>query len=400
MIGSYKYDESAQKTLFMIGDHDMKILHIHSDYPDGSKGLSTPAVKSLLEGTTGFKHTVFVIHRTPFPWQVKVVQHDPRLYSIHYWGFPFGLTLSLSLFFARKLLLKLINSQSMTFELIHGHKLAIDGTLAAALSNIISVPYFLSVRGGTDMRYLRNKKFFRCHWKKVLEEAEHIFWVSSWAKKPIKQLLKTVGKQSSLLPNPCEMTQLKNKECTLETANFVTVFRFEQYKRKGIIPLLEAIAKLRAKYPDIHLDIYGSGPKKTIKIVQDKISALSLDEQVCIKGRIENTRLQQTLKTYSAFLLPSKNESFGMVFVEALFSGLPILYHANTGIDGYLEGIDTGVRVKNQKTSELADKVEELIIKHDAYHFRIKQALEDNEFYFFEKETVVKNYQSLITQLK
>lgn len=379
-----------------MSDLDMNILHIHSDYPDGSNSLSTSAVKSLLEGTTGCQHTIFVIHRMPYPWQVKIVQHEPRLYSINYWGFPFGLGLSLSLYFARNQLLKLITREAMKFELIHGHKLAVDGTLAAALSNAISVPYFISVRGGTDMRFLQIKKSFRYHWKKVLEEAAHIFWVSSWAQKPIKQLLKTGGKQSSLLPNPCEMTQLQTKPHSFEPANFVTVFRFEQYKRKGIVPLLSAIVKLRAKYPDIHLDIYGSGPKNMMKVVQDKISALSLDKHVTLKGRIDNSQLQQTLKTYSAFLLPSRNESFGMVFVEALFSGLPILYHANTGIDGYLEGIAAGVKVKNQKPSELANKIEELIIKHDDYHLRIKRALEAKEFDFFEKTAVVKNYQSHI----
>lgn len=380
----------------MTGNCDMKILHIHSDYPDGRNDLSTPAVRSLLDATTGVQHTVFVIHRTPFPWQVKIIEHNNHLFSIYYWGLPFGLALEISLYYARNTILKLIQRQATHYKLIHSHKLAIDGTLGADLSKLLGIPYFLSVRGGTDMRIIRHKKFMRYRWKNVLEGAKHIFWVSSWAQEPIKKLLKTTVDQSSLLPNPCEMSQLRKPKKQIKPANFVTVFRFEQYDRKGIIPLIEAINLLRHKYPEVRLDIYGSGPKSKMEIVQSKISVLSLDKHVAIKGRIENNQLQEKLQDYSAFLLPSKNESFGMVFVEALFSGLPILYHANTGIDGYLDGIDVGVKVNNQSPDELADKVERLITQHDFFHDQVSLALESHVFDLFEKNTVVNHYQSLI----
>ncbi|WP_017221587.1 glycosyltransferase [Moritella dasanensis] len=382
----------------------MNVLHIHSDYPDGRNSSSTPAVKLLLDATSGIRHTIFVIHRTPWPWQVKVIQNDSQLYSIYYWGLPFGLGLTLSLFLARHLLLKLIQNEHIDYQLVHGHKLAIDGTLGAALAKWAKVPYFLSVRGGTDVRILRHKLLLRRRWKKVLEEAEHIFWVSAWAQNPIKQLLNiSVNNdtdKSSLLPNLCEMKQLSHLHVPKKAANFVTVFRFDQYERKGIMPLLEAIAKLIADYPSIKLDIYGCGPENKMKIVQGKISELSLGKHVTIKGRIDNKVLQKKLTEYSAFLLPSQNESFGMVFVEALFSGLPILYHANTGIDGYLEGIDAGVKVDNQNTDELVNKVESLILQHDLFNARINRALETNLLDIFEKTTVVSHYQYLIEALK
>lgn len=381
----------------------MNVLHIHSDYPDGRNSSSTPAVKLLLDATSGITHTIFVIHRTPWPWQVKVIQNNSQLYSIYYWGLPFGLALTLSLFLARYLLLSVIKNEHIDYQLVHGHKLAIDGTLGAALAKQAQVPYFLSIRGGTDVRILRHKLGLRMHWKRVLEEAEHIFWVSAWAQDPITELLKAsinnATNKSSLLPNLCEMKQLSHLHAPKKAANFVTVFRFEQYERKGIMPLLEAIAKLIAYYPSIKLDVYGSGPENKMKIVRDKISALSLDKHVTIKGRIDNKVLQEKLTEYSAFLLPSQNESFGMVFVEALFSGLPILYHANTGIDGYLEGVDAGVKVYNQNVDELVNKVESLILQHDLFHARINRALETHVLDIFEKKTVVNHYQCLVDGL-
>lgn len=40
--------------------------------------------------------------------------------------------------------------------------------------------------------------------------------------------------------------------------------------------------------------------------------------------------------------LPGRNETFGMVYVEALFAGIPVLHGRDTGIDGYLDGFDFG----------------------------------------------------------
>ena len=378
----------------------MRLLHLHSDYPDGLNPDCTPAVKLLLDASSAHTHIVFVIHRTALPWRTLCIETGPGVYSIYYWGLPYGIALSLSLYLATKALLKLIRDQHIDADLLHGHKLAIDGSLTAALAKQLTLPYILSVRGGTDMRVLKHKRSMRLRCKKVLEEAKHIFWVSSWAKRPMQQLLKTTGNHNdSLLPNLCEMVPLNTTTPTLSRTKFVTVFRFKQYKRKGILPLIEAIGRLKQFYPDICLDIYGTGSAKQVQIVQDKINEMALGQSIKIKGRIDNHLLQQELQSYSAFLLPSENESFGMVYVEALFSGLPILYHADTGIDGYLTDIDIGVKVQSQRVAELAKAIESLIINHDIYQARIQAALEKKELDIFTKQTVVTHYQNLIDSI-
>lgn len=58
-----------------------------------------------------------------------------------------------------------------------------------------------------------------------------------------------------------------------------------------------------------------------------------------------NAKLLEELPRALALALPSRNETFGMVYTEALFAGVPILYSRGTGIDGHLDGLDVGVAV-------------------------------------------------------
>jgi glycosyltransferase involved in cell wall biosynthesis len=62
--------------------------------------------------------------------------------------------------------------------------------------------------------------------------------------------------------------------------------------------------------------------------------------------------------------LPSHNETFGMVYVEALLSGVPILYSTGTGIDGYLGSVEAAVGVDPCSVSAIAEGLERLLAEH------------------------------------
>ena len=45
----------------------------------------------------------------------------------------------------------------------------------------------------------------------------------------------------------------------------------------------------------------------------------------------------ETLNGYTALVLPTLRETFGMVYIEALFAGVPILYSQDRGVDGFFD---------------------------------------------------------------
>ncbi|MBU6472328.1 MAG: hypothetical protein KGQ94_06695, partial [Alphaproteobacteria bacterium] len=67
------------------------------------------------------------------------------------------------------------------------------------------------------------------------------------------------------------------------------------------------------------------------------------------------------------------NETFGMVYVEALLTATPILYTADSGVDGYLDGIDAGVRVHVGDVSAIAHGLVALARGGDEYQKRLTE---------------------------
>jgi glycosyltransferase involved in cell wall biosynthesis len=62
------------------------------------------------------------------------------------------------------------------------------------------------------------------------------------------------------------------------------------------------------------------------------------------------------------FIMPSQNETFGLVYIEAMSQGLPIIYTKNDGIDGYFDNGEIGFAVNPDDSQMIANKVE-LILK-------------------------------------
>jgi glycosyltransferase involved in cell wall biosynthesis len=91
--------------------------------------------------------------------------------------------------------------------------------------------------------------------------------------------------------------------------------------QKGFDLLIAAWAIVAARRPEWKLRIYGSGPERAR--LQLQIDALGLGERVTLDGR--HPRLGDAMAAASLFVLSSRFEGFGMVLVEAMSAGLPVV---------------------------------------------------------------------------
>ena len=167
----------------------------------------------------------------------------------------------------------------------------------------------------------------------------------------------------------------KNSKNSKNSNSIKIIFLARISEHKNLLFLLEIISLLDSKY-EVILDIYG--PKvevdywiKCEKVIGN-IHKKNRYTTVSYKGILQHDEVNNTLKKYHLFILPSKSENFGHSIVEALFSGCPAIISDNTpwlnlaqykagfdlplyNIDLYLSAIETFIKMNQDEYKEWSE---------------------------------------------
>ena len=130
------------------------------------------------------------------------------------------------------------------------------------------------------------------------------------------------------------------------------------YPRKRIGDLLEASALLRRRIPGARVRIVGKGPGWDDVVRLHR--ALELGETVALLGDVSRERLAEEYVSTDIFCLPSLQESFGIVFLEAMAAGLPVVACRAAAIPEVVEDGVTGLLVPPRDPESLAGALEAL----------------------------------------
>jgi len=130
----------------------------------------------------------------------------------------------------------------------------------------------------------------------------------------------------------------------------LSVCRF--YPRKCLDLLLRAAAQLHHVMPELEIRIVGNGPE--YKKLRGICAALRLEKIVKWLGDVPLARLAQEYQRANAFCLPSHQEGFGIVFLEAMAAGKPIVAVRAAAIP---EVVRSGILVEPQSPEALADGI-------------------------------------------
>jgi len=118
----------------------------------------------------------------------------------------------------------------------------------------------------------------------------------------------------------------------------ITVGRLEASERaKGIDQVLEILPDLSRQIPDISYLVAGDGTDR--QRLESKASALNIEKHVVFAGCISEAEKVDHYRLADAYVMPSRMEGFGIVFLEALACGVPIVA---SKIDGSREAVREG----------------------------------------------------------
>jgi glycosyltransferase involved in cell wall biosynthesis len=126
----------------------------------------------------------------------------------------------------------------------------------------------------------------------------------------------------------------------------------ERYK--GHDALLEIWPEVAAAVPDAVLRIVGDGDDRPR--LERKAAALALGPQILFLGRLDDAALGREYASCGAFVMPSRHEGFGFVFVEAMRAGRPCIGALGAAGEIIVDG-ETGWLVPAGDRAQLRDRV-------------------------------------------
>lgn len=372
----------------------MAVLHISFDFPDSVVSEKTKAVSNLIDAQTLIPNIVVSLNRTANPFSDFKVRKEPYGYAMNVFGLPFGIGLRFWMYLVSLKIDRIFQNNWNSVSVIHAHKLTFEGIIGYYLSKKYNIPLIITVRGDSDLRVMKAKVELRELFKNVVNKANKIIFLAPWTKKGLTSYFLNVDieNKSVVIPNIIDVKQ-RIRRVNFSTKNtFVSVFRLDSYKRKNIERIIKAIDSLHIDYPDISLDIIGSGSDKSIKIVKKYISRCKFPNRFTMLGKLSQDKVQNAYKDYAGLILPSKPETFGLVFIEALNAGIPIIYAANSGVDGFFNCSTVGYRVPFESQEQIEISIEKIYINQVYFFKQIEEFIENGGLEQFTKNKVASSY--------
>lgn len=134
--------------------------------------------------------------------------------------------------------------------------------------------------------------------------------------------------------------------------------------QKGVHIAISAMGYLvnRLGVNNIHFDLFGNGSDAYIEKLKNLINNLKIGNHIKFHGKVDRNQLLKIYKDYDLFLLPSTfREPFGVVLIEAMSQGVPIVATDTGGIPEVITHELNGLLVSPEDSIKMAEAVKRLI---------------------------------------
>jgi len=202
---------------------------------------------------------------------------------------------------------------------------------------------------GMDISSQKENPFFiNFILKKVYKNADKIVTLSKEQKNFVKSLCKRKDIQvisfgiDMIFFNPSKYDKLIKKTYNSDVI-ILTVSRL--VKRKNTEEVIKVAEKIVKEYKKIKFLIIGTGKEK--KNLEEIVKKKKLTENIIFLGFISDNRLPSYYATADIFILPSKYEGFGMVYLESMASGTPVISYNISAAREIIENSKNGYLVSN-----------------------------------------------------
>ena len=255
-----------------------------------------------------------------------------------------------------------LKSYPVSFDLIHCHMSWTSGYVGARLKEELDVPYLLTVHANRN-------------WFQEQLDSDNDRLTRAWT--DADRLIRVNRRdRSKLEPYNDDVVHVPNgydtdifERVSTESArerlgidgDTPVVFALGTLKpRKGFQHLMRAMTRVRDAEPDARLVIGGQGGMRDE--LESLAEELGIADRTDLLGYVESETLNDWMNAADLMVLPSYSESFGVVQLEAMACGTPVVATENGGSEEVITSDDYGLLVEGPEAhDELADAVLEAL---------------------------------------
>ncbi|MCT8139019.1 glycosyltransferase family 4 protein [Anaerobacillus sp. CMMVII] len=262
--------------------------------------------------------------------------------------------------------LSLLNRNNIDF--IHAHTVFSDGGTAYKLSEKYGINFIVTFRNTDINHFYKYAIHLRPYMYRILLNASAVIFISYAYKKQVfsllpNRILSQIENKCYVIPNGIDSFWHENKTVNKKkpkSREVSLLFIGQLNKNKNLANVLKTCAQLKEQGYNVKLDVIGSGALENY--YKNLTKEINLEKIVEFHGFIEDKHLIKTIMDKcNIFIMPSLRETFGLVYIEAMSRGIPIIYSRGQGIDGFFEEGEVGYSVDPLDVSTIVDAIDNIM---------------------------------------
>ncbi|MCM1981596.1 glycosyltransferase [Lyngbya confervoides] len=247
-------------------------------------------------------------------------------------------------------LTRFLLEQGRGYDLIHSHAIFSYPSVAAmAIARLLHIPYIVRPLGSLCAWSLTQRAGRKQHYLKLIKPLLNHSHGLHFTAEQERQEARSLGIRApewviplglKVAPPQAEAREQLRASLGLPPQQPVLLFLSRIHPKKGLEPLIQALGTLRGQ--PCTLVIAGSGEAEYEAQIQSLVAAQGLTAQVRSVGFVSGAQKQQLLQGSDVFVLTSHSENFGIVVLEALAAGTPVLVTPGVALADLVQRHDLG----------------------------------------------------------
>lgn len=245
-------------------------------------------------------------------------------------------------------------------DIIHGHYLYPAGAVATEVGKKNNIKTYVTAHGSDMFELYKNQSFMRNPIKKVLKDADKVFAVSNALRDEILATdVKGIADKTSIYLNSVDVNKFKEPTAKQKKDKPTVMFVGNLIKRKNVSLILDSKKECKT---DFNLVIVGDGP--LLNDLKKKVENENIDGVTFTGAKSD---VENIIPTADLLILPSFSESFGLVLIEALACGVPVI---GSDVGGIKEIItpDVGLLIDPKNVASLSKAIDRVLSDEELYN--------------------------------